>query len=272
MQYFDQICKKMGSKKPLLLSNKPYANDIFKMFYPKTENIIHFSILFDMVDPMTPYSINNHRYIFPFTRSYFTKLEKKHKQGENCHFYENLIDTFGLDPAERREPEIRNEDKENVENLIKNKALGDRFVIVSPHAASNDSLSQWFWDELCVSLNTQGYAVFLNTQDCGLNLAAYRYMASKSKAVIGVRSGALDLSADVAPMTIAYYLPFRRRHTWDPIRASHIMNNFSLKRIPGCELKQIHEYDVCQEGEYAVMERTLNLLNDVSTVRYTNEN
>ena len=261
MQIFDQICEKMGTKKPLLISNKPYGHTIFKMFYPEAFETIHFSNLFDLVAPMTPLTINNHRYIFPFTKSYFSKLEEKHKNGEECHFYQNLIKHFDVDITRRRLPEITNESMKKIDGLILNKALGDRFVIVSPNAASNDSLSQWFWEELCVAINRLGYATFLNTDDCGINMAEYRYLASKAKAVVGVRSGALDLSADVVPMTIAYYLPFKRRVNWDPIRASYIMKNFSLKKIHGCDAACIHEMDICEIGEYLAMENTLKLLN-----------
>ena len=260
MQYFEQICKKMGSKKPLLLSNKSYSNAIFKMFYPKTENIIHFSNLFDIVEPMTPLTINKHRYIFPFTKSYFTRLEEKHKNGEDCHFYKNLVHAFGVDISARRKAEISNNCRKKVEDLIKYKALGNNFVIVSPLAASNDSLSHWFWENLCLSLNEQGYSVFLNGPDCGVDMAEYRYLASRARAVIGVRSGALDLSADTCPITVAYYLPFKRRNDWAPIRSSYIMKNFSLKVLPDCMPEHIHEFDICEIGEYTALEKTLRLM------------
>lgn len=258
MQYFNQLFKKNNSQKPIFITSHKYTEDIVQMFFPDIRCVYddtYYRSLWLNANSNDPFITNNHRYFFPFNRQYFTYLEEKHIKGETYHFFDRMVDSLKLNGNKKILPAIGEDFKAKAQNV--REQLSKNFVIISKYANSNGSMTDWFWKELEKRLKDLGLDIFYNDKNCGLDLPSYRHLAESAKAVIGVRSGAIDWAINTSPLKIIYYLPFRQRgDVFPPVKSEYVKQNFSIKPMSHCG-GDIWEYDVCEYGEYRLLDETI---------------
>lgn len=250
LHFFKEVIKKNKSNNPIIISQRKFLPDLVKMFYPNVKVIKYWTDLYWIADSTKPFSgKKGHRYFFPFNEPYFLALEKKHREGKNIHFYKNILSTFSLKTPSQF-PLIPDDSIEKADELLKN--VKSPFVLIFSEANSNSTLSDYFWMVLKEKIKNLGYDVIFNKNS--ISLSSIRYIASKASVVIGIRSGAIDIVADVSKKIIVYYLPFSNRLHFSPQSSKTVLENFSLNKI---FKKDAIEMDVPALGENTVYQYTI---------------
>lgn len=256
LHFFKEIIEKNKSKNPIIISQRKFLPDLVKMFYPDLKVIKFWTELYWIADSKNPfYGKRGHRYFFPFNEPYFLSLEKKHREGKTVHFYKNILSTFSLkNPSQF--PLIPLDSIEKADELLK--SVKSPFVLIFSGASSSSSLSDYFWMVLAEKIKNLGYDVILNKDT--ISLSSTRYIASKASAVIGVRSGAIDIVADVSKKIIVYYLPFSNRLHFKCLSSDCVKEAFSLTKIPSINKKNLIELDAYASSQKSLLKQTLEYL------------
>ena len=139
----------------------------------------------------------------------------------------------------------------------------NNFVFISPESKSNPTMSKNFWHEMVMELNRRGYDTYfnivgsLNTIKADNLKATYLtieeacYIASRAKAIIGLRSGFMEIVNSCTDIPIyCFYSHFRKRMTPE-MSADKVMTGFSLMKCPPFKTDLIKEYnaDIIEENQ-----------------------
>lgn len=125
-------------------------------------------------------------------------------------------------------------------------------MVLSNESFSNEQLPVNFWLNLTHAFKRNGFDVVFNarinmTDNClGHNFfttfGESMALVQKARAVVGLRSGWLDLINPVCRQTIAIYTPFRNRGSIAPLSAHKVQKAFSLELLPDHEQNRISEW------------------------------
>lgn len=275
--------KKNNSKKPLIVTDKPYHIDMVKMLLPNVLTI-NFKIDWNERLFIEKYikKINGHRLFLLFPMDHFIKLEEKLQQGENIHFYDSIIDTLGLakDTRQIMNPIFSKEVENNLMKKLEKTELNlDKFVFIAPEAKSNPTLSNKFWQKLKYSLNEKGFDCYFNifnsnikiknNADLKLGIEESLILAKKAKFIIGLRSGYVEILNALNKKMFIIYTGFFKRVTKE-MSAEKVLTGFSLNALPwnNQNNNEIIEYNAEELTEEQILEKMLTQIEK----DYLNEN
>ncbi|MDR3234158.1 MAG: hypothetical protein LBT46_10940 [Planctomycetaceae bacterium] len=217
-----------GSKNPLFITTKKYHQDLLQMFVPEIPSIEIQEIAACPIFQPRYTSLGHHRFFNLAPSEYWAAhLPRYFDTVYDYHFFENGFKViFGLkqENTSCTFPRILSSVQNSM--LDKTGSMGlmlDNFVFLAPFAQTYAPYPTDFWLELCRLLCKNGIDVFLNLapsdpkeeysellkqglcKSCSLSLAEAYALAKKSKSIIGLRSGLMDLfTLTQVPMYVIY--------------------------------------------------------------------
>lgn len=245
--------------KVLFLACKKYHIDICKMMCPEIK-CIYLPELFQIrsIDLQFREEYKGRIFYNILPYKHFLKLEDDIRNQSGVHYYERIFDTIGL-KNENISPSIPLI-SEDTEKSVKYKAgkIGlniNKFIFLCPESQSNIPLQSELWKNLIDNLNSLGYDVFSNVmklsddygtaKSCFLTFEEAYCLASKSKGIIGLRSGLIEpLTAINNIPIVCLYSDFYERGPLLALSADKVLEAFSLKKLPNVNINNIYEYNV----------------------------
>ncbi len=251
---FARLVNEILKKEPeiTIVASKPYHLDILKLFISNDVHIVYFNYL----EKGLTHLQNDFYQLKTYHISVITSVDfwKPFWPDSSKIFFDELLKLLKLDRKHISfNPTQKSFDEENLLNKISKINLNlEKFIILTPEAASFIPLSEAFWMEICQLFYDNGYDIFLNTTNssytlphtkkCILSFEEIYQLAKKSKGIIGLRSGLFDVVADIrnVPMYILY-----RTHIDNAIGnvGKNVLGRYSLKTFPYCNSDLIKEYE-----------------------------
>lgn len=238
-----------------------YLKDIFHIF-DKNIKFIEIPLIFFELNFLSIFSVKNPLFTYweILNHKYFCQLEKQVREGAKIHFYEEICKRIKCQKICSR-PVIDATVKETASQKLSMLGL-KRFVYIAPEAQSNGTYNYRFWNLLAKELYKKGidvcFNVLHNNQQNQYGKTGYftlseaQYVASKAIAVVGVRSGFMDVVSTFAKKIFCIYFPFYDRGKELPfLEVTKVKQNFSLKNSPLVNPRKIYEYsfDEMEEKE-----------------------
>lgn len=164
-----------------------------------------------------------------------------------------MTEYYNLSNYKCHMPIITDEEKTEVEKFLSEKQIPIPFVVINPISVNTAGYSLDFWQDLCNKLRDKGFYCLINADNdseynqigttCFLPHAQFRYLISKSSALIGLRSGLTAIVADVAPQIHAFIKKIGRNSVQDSLKYWSLKNNINANP------DNIYEYDCDQYNE-----------------------
>lgn len=202
--------------------NKVLTQNIIK--YKKTNFYVHLCSLNNMVKQLA--SVSGH-----------TAKCANHPQ-----FY---LETLGIDKFEYYKIAHNEVIEKQLKSILPNLNF-DNFVFLCPEATSVLKLNDIFWEDICNNLKKEGYDIFANTKNGYFKFAkSYKlsikealYLAKMSKAIIGLRSGFIELLAQLDIPKHIIYTPYK----WQNFDEKTTYEYYTLKNYPFVKPEFLKEY------------------------------
>lgn len=176
----------------------------------------------------------------------------------HTHFFDALLEN--LSKKNRKDIElsrikITEENKVSFKKKIEAINLNfNKFIYLFPEANSIQNLPIKFWQDIVNKFRKHGYDVFcnselnelLNVKYCFLTHAEAYLLAQKSKCIIALRSGMLELFTELKVPQYVIYTP-----AIAPIE--HFFDLYTLKKYPNASVDNIFEYDIEHTSQRKIM-------------------
>lgn len=237
-------------KQTLFVGTRGFHKELVDIYCPKAKFTSDPKILYSHLiwKGRKSFCFDGIQVTYPAPLSYFTAFERtiREKPEQAKHFYENFISSQLPDGLRghygtyytRKEAQLRVNHKLLAANVHR------EFILLSPESTSNFPLSDTFWEILSDKIRERGYDVVFNatrlTPSVAYGHSFYTtieegiILAERAKAVVGVRSGFLDLAWPASQAMHVIYTPFIHRSNKLPfLEANKIQKFFSLKHVPG---------------------------------------
>lgn len=278
LHHLKKYLQKSNINNPVFVSTFSYLESICKMFYPDIKFVKIPQVFFELhfCDE------NSENYLQFLPNSHFMKLEQRLQKGNIVNFYSEIKNRM----SEQEISCFPTCSKDVIESVNTKKAMlgiTKPYIFIAPSAQSNDSLSRQFWDKLVIALYNKGYDLFFNTipeglysssyKHCYLSISEAKYFAESASAIIGVRSGLLDIISNSNSKIFALYKPFKDRGKDLPyLAANFVMNGFSLKYLPQTRTNNcVYEYNAEENPEEQLLTEIVNNIPNVQVLS-NNEN
>ena len=245
--------KNIKDEKMVLVLTKSYHIDIAKIFCPNIDyefepglNWIHMKIKgYSKI-----FSVKGTEIILPGLIQYFEEYENEIIRKENPEGFYSRFNRLQLQKTigtcEKRKPHISRRDRLFANSKMRSNSVGNKFVLLSHQSSSNEQIDFRFWIKLSFEFKKRGYDVVFNSQvNDGANAFGKNFyttigegleIAKQACAIIGVRSGFLDLAATVNTNIISLYTDFKERPpVFSRIPALKVKKAFSLSELPEME-------------------------------------
>lgn len=245
--HFNEIYSKYNSVKPVFIFDKKRLGSVYELFQDKIKipYVIHEDCSSLFLNTITNY--NNKTFVNIFNFEYFTETVGQSVKNNNGHYYNILKNHLRLE----KKPILPELQCNNSKIRFISKYLEDNFVIVAPIASSFETLSLSFWEDLCKRLKAKGYNIFLNIENRDyyikdtfsmfLSIKELAELAQYSKAIIGLRSGLLEiLSITSGKQTISIYDSVD--YGKFKITPQQMLAGFGLKSLPAINKEKIKEF------------------------------
>lgn len=264
--------------KTLLIGTTFYHDQLAKIYCPNCDyhSANHLRWINLNWSEESPFIYRKIKVYLPGCFSYFREYEKEIRDcGKNdyCeHFYSRFIKFQSLNgKCKLFKPEISIETIRIANEKLKFQNINRPFILICSESSSNEEISDQFWITLSKEIYTLGYDVIFNSSRnsmaCSFGHNFYTtfeesfVLASKAKAIVGIRSGILDLILPFVNTMIAIYTPFRYRSDELPvIEAEKVQKAFTLKKLPTAKNKKIQEYIVEDLSSFDVNNAVKNIL------------
>lgn len=270
--HLKEYFKNEGGKAPLLLSPGGYLRNVASLFrnnlefhtIPMIFVHLHHAHLDEICLPGFKYrEVLNHQH--------FIDVERHLQAGEHIHFYEAIKARMHVSDRISDLPMCPPDVVESASLKMKMLGLQKPFVFISPSALSNGTASREFWDKLPLRIHELGYDMFFNElpfgipnsacKTCYLTLPEARYVAGQAAAIIGIRSGLMDVIANQSSDIHCIYKAFGERGPLFPsLSADKVMRGFDLKLLPHVNADRVHNYNGDTEDESSIMHRIVDSL------------
>ena len=265
--------KKYNVKNPIFISCYEYYKSITNLFsfnIPFVKVPIIFKELYFV--GLSTIEYKNMKYHELISHRYFIEFEKELQNDKKSKFYANLLSKININEKPQN-IEFRQETIDNVNDKIKFLDIKQPFIFIIPSARSNDTMSEKFWEYLPLKLNNLGYDLFFNTipynvpnsayKHCHLSLDEAKYMCTKASAIIGIRSGLMDLVLNKTSKIFCFYKKFKDRGIFPELDANKVKETFTLKQLPEANEENIHEYNAEDMEEKEILDDVIsNLIKD----------
>lgn len=280
------LLKRHKSQKAYFLITKNSCFQIFKLFNPDCNDAKIYCLPKDSEFrsiSKTSYKYKGKKIYIYFTRKhYYIQDSKILKDKRNkLHFTDCIYKALGLKgnvefsslklPADT--------DKKIKEKLIGTKLNFDKFVIFAPEALTSLEYPKEFYTELQNKLNAKGFDVFWNvTKDkwkdknslkVPLSYEEILYLATKSKGVIGVRSGLFDVLSAInnVPLFVLYTdFPLRDKKGALHYTSKKALVGFTLKKFPNIREDIVYEYDTNVLKQDEIINQIMDKLNSTEEI------
>ena len=251
----DAIIKKYNIKKPCLICKSKAYVDLFNLFNPNIDSycdIIDFTRLSHVLQKRcikyknVTFNINPSTFneIKQLCTNYELNLENRHyadiiKQFNNINNFICKKPTFN--------PNIEKYIYEKINSLNKGNLI---FIINEANFIHN--LSYSFWEKLITILKKYGYDVLINSAN--LSISEAMYLASQSKAVIGMRCGFSEI---LSTLNIPKHIIYTNCKFHD---LPNFKDNFSLQKYPFVDENTLFEYQLSNQNEEELLEKIIRNL------------
>lgn len=245
----------------MILVTKPYHKELFTMFYPDLPCKLVKRPNYCYID-YKEFHYRDYQFSYVLTSE---KLREMNLTKEN--FYINWQEYTGGKIICNDFPEIKisKEVKESAERKLKKLKINiDKLIFISPEAITMKPLPEEFWDKIISLITDNGYSTFINISTGldyeVLSLEEAYYVASKSKMLIGLRSGLIDLLCLVkVPLRIIYtesdfygdiqsmYSLYKYPYCYDDLREFNLFNMSINKILEDIEFDIINVVSKCKE-------------------------
>jgi ADP-heptose:LPS heptosyltransferase len=199
------------------------------------------------------------------------------------HFFENnfrvLFGGLGQENMSYTFPRIPSSVENSMLKKIRSIALTlDNFVFLAPFATTHALYQTDFWLELCRLLRESGIDVFLNLapsdpkkeyseslqqglcKSCSLSVAEAYALAKKSKSIIGLRSGLIDLLTLTQIPMYVLYARHRGRKSEGKVPIEKLISVYTLAKLPGVNPDIITEYNTEKMSAEEIRQNILDSL------------
>lgn len=253
----------------IIAGRREYISDIFEIFCPeisaisiKCDEYLHFL-------KNDKYKYKNHNFILYLPITYFDNLYKKMEKDTSLYFVQQIAKYISItDSKIQFNQAIINSEHEKflLKKFSKYFSL-DNLIIVSPHALSSSPYYDNFWKALVNKLKNMGYCVFINS-----NIAKYYnsiqnnklysvkdifYITRYAKAVIGLRSGLIDVLSSINTKFHILYTQNPYRKVLNP---ETYIKTHTLKKMPNVNNDNIFEYNTSYVTPGKILEEILRSL------------
>lgn len=236
---------KYKNKGDFLITFRPKTIEIFKLFSKTTPIFIKNNALY--------FKDSIYFYKGKIFRIFFSDEFWMTFWAQKIHFIDAALQELNLS-RKQIEPLHANYSKNDEENLnekIKQISLNmDKFIFISPEANSVKPLSDDFWNKITTYLHQQGYDIFCNAihkcrikyvKSVPLSFAESYLLAKKSKAIIALRSGFIE-------MFLQFDIQQHIIYTQTISVLESVLESYTLKKYPGAS-KKIYEYLYPEKSE-----------------------
>ncbi|MBR4507904.1 MAG: hypothetical protein IKP23_00285 [Elusimicrobiaceae bacterium] len=236
----NNFMKQNHIKHPLFITKNKYHIALLNIFCPSLKIILVLDFPFQRVNE---FKINNIRAKYFFPLPYFQQVEKD-IHNKRIHFGESLLNFFELNNKkfDVNLPKILSKWQYTTEEKLKPFSLNNKdFVFISPQANSCQRINIKFWNTLVEKLHNKGLKIIFNSSDFSVppgcltadfSLKEAFVIAQKAKAIIGVRSGLLDLLSMSETPIHAIYTAFKDRKDFPPMSKEYVRIGFDLEKLP----------------------------------------
>lgn len=239
---------------PLFITNVKYHMSLVNIFWPSLKILYVEDSLFPR---WGEFKVNNIRALYLFPTLYFQQVEQNSKTKE-VHFFEAILDCLklSLNNLFINPPKITDKYQQSAKEKLRLMGLtNQKFVFIAPEANSCVEINKSFWYNLVVQIRKKGLEVVFNPMkrpcpaDCHMadfTLQEAFVVAQHAHAVIGLRSGLLDLLSMTGTPIHAIYTSFKKRIDFPPMSASHVKKGFDLEKLPKeIRKSKIYSYFYC---------------------------
>ena len=171
-----------------------------------------------------------------------------------AHYYDCICATLGVYKRDVLKPNVSETASNRVREIFSLKKIDpSRIVILCPEANTCSTLSKRFWEALSSDLKERGYHVFLNSSNpkfisCTISLFLTHeelfFLAQHAAAVVGLRSGLIEILASSGTKIFTFYSGFPERGLLKAMSPDDVLRGFSLKKLPGLASEKIFEYSL----------------------------
>lgn len=271
----DELIKKNGSKKPLLVATLPYHVDMIRMLCPDIPYVYTKKLRIKIAG--NSFKIDNFRFFLLFDSPHFKQVERDIKNnplGEH-HYFKSILNRLEIKESDiqYRQITIPIEDEQTMLNKITKTGLNiNKFVFIAPEAQSCKLYDEDFWCELINQFQARGYDVFINLVDnevklkeavgyktCYLTFAEAFALAKRSQRIVSLRSGFTEFLLQTGVPIDVLYTKFRHRHFFDDMDIYHVMSGFGITQIPFVDKSKIREFNMYELSPKECIETILNI-------------
>ena len=235
---YSELKEKYKLKNPCVVCHRPIYKDLISLFHPQ---LPFYHIEIDKGSAFSALIHKNNKYhkvfinINPSPLWQLQNLLKKYEtQNYPKHYAEAILDFNDAKKFNYTQPIITKQIKEQALEKVKGLNL-KKFVFIVPSANFVINLENSFWQNFFKKLQTLGYDIFQNTPN--LTIAEAFYIASLSKAIIGLRCGFVEILSSLTVPKHIIYTPCKH------INWTDIQEKLTLKKYPFVDEKTILEYD-----------------------------
>ena len=261
--YLKQFIKRENiSHNTLIVFKQKALKDVYELFNLNIKATVIETIAGIMLDSKQKFQ--NVTFYTPLSYDYFGNVEKNILNNKK-HYYEMLQSNilYHLDDKSITRPNIKN--SSIIQDYYKN-ALEECFIIISPEAATLDSIPYDFWYKLAQKLKLAGYNILINTNnphfiiegcissfDKNLSVKEMFELSKYAKAIIGLRSGFLEILIENSQkLSFVVYQPFNC-FAQNKMSATEVLKGFSIKKLPFINPELINEYNFESCDDYNIL-------------------
>ena len=264
--FVDEIIKKNKVKNICIITNRLILIDVWKMFQPQIpihfiSNISQKELNIILRKQKNKYK-NKILYFHQMMIKDAVNLLENYRNNINVEPYPDTLRKYAKCTNYRViKPVFSKDDMEAINSL--NLKL-NKFVFFNIEANYIKKLPDTFWESLTAKFREINYDIFINTKDgvsnygisANLSIPQAVYLASKSKLIVSMRSGFVELLSQFDMPKHILYTPEIYKNT----SAKKLMNPYSLKHYPGVNSNTVYEYDMDNEKFQNVIENILSTL------------
>lgn len=272
---FNNLIKKNGSKKPVVVSLNKNTVEVFGLCSPDVKcKLVEFNkrqaleLFYNDIEN-SGFEYKNKRFFSYINKGLIYNIHQDVKSSiakndKNCSFIYHLQKYYAPIDMGFSRPSISAMAKQQVVDFLQDAGVNiDKFIFLSPLASSNCSYDKSFWQALCTKLKSRGYDIFINSSvnkleidGCVYGLFSLEetyYLAQLSKGIIALRSGLNDFLSTVDVPQHILYTKFKCNVVSS---AEENIKQFSLKYLPAVNPDNLFEYNTELQSE-AEIERMI---------------
>lgn len=255
------------------IADVSWKKHLLNWFFPTTPCIVirtklylHEKLIFNAEDGTKLFNI------FP-TMHYVN--QDKQIVNAGSHYFLEICKTLGIESKSGSfVPKISHQAKLKVEQWVKeNRVDWGKLVVLCPAANSCKAISNDILNKISSNIKLLGGGVFVNSNKPGeirgdffefFTHEELFYLCSKSQAVIGLRSGLIEILAASQVPVVALYSGFPQRGALSAMDSRFVLKGFSIKKLPNIDIRRILEIDLEAHTDNFIITRIINFLRKLS--------